>query len=301
MSVANRLKPNQPRKSLRTFPVSSNGSKGANGSTDEVCPTSYCRWKSLLGRMLALILLVPMLPVIGLLVLLVRLTSRGPGIYRQTRVGKDGRSFTMYKIRTMRLDAETNGAVWADLHDDRNTSLGNMLRKLHLDEFPQLFNVLKGEMVLVGPRPERPEFVHVLAEEIPEYLQRLSVHPGITGLAQINLPPDTDLESVRRKLVLDLEYIETAGFWLDVRILAYTFMRISRVSARIAVRTTKTARQVAPAKQTQRPIVQADLPRLAVISPHGNGANGRNGHRTVGKEPTHLKLQSDQPVADTPS
>ncbi len=298
MSVANRLKPNQPRKVPRTFPVSSNGSQGTNESTNEVCPTFYCRWKSLLGRMLALILLVPVLPVIGLLVLLVRLTSRGPGIYRQTRVGKDGRSFTMYKIRTMRLDAEANGAVWADLHDDRNTSLGNLLRKLHLDEFPQLLNVLKGEMALVGPRPERPEFVHLLAEQIPGYLQRLSVHPGITGLAQVNLPPDTDLESVRRKLVLDLEYIETADLWLDVRILAYTFMRISRVSARIAVRTTKLARQVAPPKQTQRPIAQADLPRLAVISPHGNAANG---HRTVGKEPTHLKLQSDQPVADTPS
>ena len=300
MSVVNRLKPKQPRKTLRAFAAWPNGSEGNSGSTHEVHPTSYCRWKSWLGRILALILLVPTLPVIGLLVLLVRSTSRGPAIYRQARVGKDGRSFIMYKIRTMQLDAEANGAMWAKLRDDRTTFVGNVLRKLHLDEFPQLLNVLKGEMALIGPRPERPEFVHVLAEEIPGYLQRLSVRPGITGLAQINLPPDTDLQSVRQKLVLDLEYIETASLWMDVRILAYTFLRISRVSGRIAVRLTKVARHVAPSKLSQHAIAEAAPPSLVIISPHGNGDNGGNGHGAVGKGPIHLKCQPDKAVADKP-
>ena len=130
--------------------------------------------------------------------LLVRLTSRGPGIYKQARVGKDGRKFMMYKIRTMRQDAEAaSGPMWTQAHDPRVTFLGRVLRKLHLDELPQLFNVLKGEMSLVGPRPERPEFVRVLAEAIPGYRNRLAVRPGVTGLAQVNLPPDTDIASVR--------------------------------------------------------------------------------------------------------
>jgi len=106
------------------------------------------------------------------------------------------------------------------------TRLGYWLRHLHLDELPQLFNVVRGEMSLVGPRPERPEFVAVLADQIPGYLNRIAVQPGITGLAQINLPPDTDLDSVRRKLVLDCEYIRTAGLLLDFRILACTLLRV---------------------------------------------------------------------------
>jgi lipopolysaccharide/colanic/teichoic acid biosynthesis glycosyltransferase len=147
-------------------------------------------------------------PLIGILILLVRCTSRGPGIYSQVRVGKDGLIFTMYKLRSMRCDAEAQtGAVWAGVkHDPRMTYVGYWLRRLHLDELPQLVNVVYGHMSLVGPRPERPEFVELLAEEVPGYLDRLMVKPGITGLAQINLPPDTDLDSVRRKLVLDREY-----------------------------------------------------------------------------------------------
>ncbi len=164
-------------------------------------PAWYFRWKDPLDRCAAVMLLVPGLPLIACLAVLVRLTSKGPGIYRQARVGKDGRRFMMYKIRTMRLDAETeSGPVWTQPQDPRMTSLGRLLRKLHLDELPQLFNVLKGEMSLVGPRPERPEFVCVLAEAVPGYRNRLAVRPGITGLAQINLPPDTDLVSVQRKI-----------------------------------------------------------------------------------------------------
>ena len=204
---------------------------------NDVIPGPYFRWKGIIGRVLAVALLIPGLPIIGLLVLLVRLTSRGPGIHRQTRVGKDGRTFTMYKIRTMTRDAETEtGAVWTRANDMRVTPVGKVLRKLHLDEFPQLFNVLRGDMCLIGPRPERPEFVDVLTRQIPGYTNRLAVTPGVTGLAQINLPPDTDLESVRRKLALDLEYIKRASPLLDIRVLLYTSVRMLGVPGGCAIR-----------------------------------------------------------------
>ena len=200
----------------------------------------YFRIKYSFGRVLAALLLIPALPVIGLLILIVRLTSRGPGIYRQVRVGAGGRGYVMYKIRTMRHDAESgSGPVWAAPNDARTTGLGQFLRKVHLDEFPQLLNVIKGEMALIGPRPERPEFTQLLARQLPGYLDRLQVRPGITGLAQINLPPDTDLDSVRRKLVLDLEYIRQAGAWLDLQILACTALRLVGCSGQRASRLTR--------------------------------------------------------------
>jgi lipopolysaccharide/colanic/teichoic acid biosynthesis glycosyltransferase len=198
----------------------------------DLIPSSYFRWKGILDRTLAGLLLVPGLPIVGLLALLVRLTSPGPGILRQVRVGKDGRRFAMYKVRTMRSDAEAlTGTVWAKPMDPRVTGLGRVLRRFHLDEFPQLFNVVRGDMALIGPRPERPEFVQILSRQIPGYLNRLAVRPGITGLAQLNLPPDTDLESVSRKLVLDLEYVDRAGLWLDARLLLCTFARLFKLPA----------------------------------------------------------------------
>jgi lipopolysaccharide/colanic/teichoic acid biosynthesis glycosyltransferase len=188
----------------------------------------FFRAKEALDRAWGLLLLVPALPVIGLLIVVIRLSSRGPGIYHQVRVGKGGKIFTMYKLRSMRSDAEAkSGPTWsASGADPRVTRLGFWLRRLHLDELPQLLNVVRGEMALVGPRPERPEFVKVLAEQIPGYRDRLAVLPGITGLAQINLPPDSDLDSVRRKQVVDLDYIQSAGFWLDARILFCTLLRM---------------------------------------------------------------------------
>ncbi len=194
---------------------------------------AYFQWKTILDRFLAAILLVPCLPIMGLAILLVKLTSKGPGIYRQTRVGIDGQTFTMFKIRSMRQDAEaTSGAVWCQSGDPRVTRLGRVLRKLHLDELPQLFNVLAGEMSLIGPRPERPEFTSELADRIPSYLERLNVRPGVTGLAQINLPADTDFESVRRKLALDLAYIREGSLWLDTRILLCTCLRLVGMNGR---------------------------------------------------------------------
>jgi lipopolysaccharide/colanic/teichoic acid biosynthesis glycosyltransferase len=206
-------------------------------ATYAVTPARYFRWKNAVDRAVAALLLVPGLPIIGLLVLLVRLTSRGPGLYRQLRVGKDGRLFHMYKIRTMGCDAEAStGPVWTTRNDPRVTRVGRVLRKLHLDEFPQLLNVVKGEMALVGPRPERPEFVRVLGRQIPAYMNRLAVRPGITGLAQINLPPDSDVTSVHRKVILDLEYIERAGLFIDARMFLCTFVRLLGIPGELVMR-----------------------------------------------------------------
>jgi lipopolysaccharide/colanic/teichoic acid biosynthesis glycosyltransferase len=196
-------------------------------SRPPVVAASYFRWKHIPDRVLAALLLLPAAPVLLLLVVVVRLTSPGPGIYRQTRVGRGGKNFTMYKIRTMRHDAEARtGPTWATNNDPRLTRVGHFIRSIHLDELPQLLNVVRGDMDLVGPRPERPEFTQVLAREVDGYLDRLVVRPGVTGLAQINLPPDTDLDSVRRKLVLDIDYIHTANAGLDLRILCWTALRI---------------------------------------------------------------------------
>ncbi len=201
---------------------------GGNAATQRLA--GYFRWKTALDVGMAALLLIPAGAMIAILVLLVRATSKGPGIYQQIRVGKDGRHFMMYKVRTMRVDAEAaSGPVWTQPNDRRVTFLGEILRKLHLDELPQIFNVLKGEMSFVGPRPERPEFVRVLGEAVPQYRDRLAVRPGITGLAQINLPPDSDLLSVRRKLALDLDYIERANLWLDARLFVCTALRVVKM------------------------------------------------------------------------
>ncbi len=193
----------------------------------ETVAEKHFRWMGLLNQLGAAVLLVPGIPVIVLLVFLVRLTSYGPGIYRQRRVGRNGRTFTLLKIRTMIHDAEAlTGPVWTAPNDPRITKLGKLLRAVHLDELPQLLNVLLGQMALIGPRPERPEFTEYLAREVPGYMKRYAVPPGITGLAQINLPPDTDVDSVRRKLVLDLEYIATADWRMELKILVCTAVRL---------------------------------------------------------------------------
>jgi lipopolysaccharide/colanic/teichoic acid biosynthesis glycosyltransferase len=129
----------------------------------------------------------------------------------------------MYKIRSMTVDAESaKGAKWTARHDARITLIGKIMRPLHIDELPQILNVLRGEMTVIGPRPERPEFVEKLSAEIPGYSYRTLVLPGLTGYAQLNLPADTGLGDVRHKLVLDLEYIEQASFLFDLRLLLGT-------------------------------------------------------------------------------
>jgi len=197
-------------------------------AADEVEPSRYFRWHGVPNRLLGALLLILAAPVILLALVAVMITSPGSPIYRQKRVGRGGRIFTINKIRTMRIDAEARtGPVWTTCsRDPRITPVGRFLRATHLDELPQLINVVAGEMALVGPRPERPEFAEALADEIPGYLNRLNVLPGVTGLAQVNLPPDSDFDSVRRKLVLDLRYITHATFGLDVRLCLATGARL---------------------------------------------------------------------------
>ncbi len=193
-----------------------------------VVPATYFSRYRIWNRFAGGLLLLIVLPIIAISIVLVWLTSRGSAIYRQQRIGRRGKEFTLYKIRSMRIDAESRtGAVWTTCsRDPRITPVGRFLRLTHLDELPQLWNVVRGEMALVGPRPERPEFTTHLAEAIPQYYDRLAVLPGITGLAQLNLPPDTDLDSVRRKLKLDIEYIERGSFWLDVGLIVCTALTV---------------------------------------------------------------------------
>jgi lipopolysaccharide/colanic/teichoic acid biosynthesis glycosyltransferase len=181
---------------------------------------------------LALGLLILSAPVLLATVALIRLTSHGPALFKQTRVGLGGRIFTIYKLRTMRHDCERHsGPRWSLPGDPRVTFLGRILRRTHLDELPQLWNVLRGEMSLVGPRPERPEFVGMLDRELPLYSLRLKVRPGLTGLAQVQLPPDSDLASVRRKLACDVYYVRHGSGWLDARILAGTALHLAHLPA----------------------------------------------------------------------
>lgn len=207
--------------------------------------SNYFALKAWPTRIIGLVLLVLAAPAILLLLLIVRATSSGPGLYRQTRIGRHGKEFRMFKIRTMYQDAESvSGPTWCKPGDTRITPIGRILRLLHLDELPQLINIVNGEMDLIGPRPERPAFVETLSREIPNYRDRLEVLPGVTGLAQINLPPDETLNCVRKKLVLDRDYIRHANISLDMRILACTCLRMLGIRHGRAVRWLRLERQV---------------------------------------------------------
>lgn len=216
--------------------------------------------KRSLDIVVSFIMLILLSPLLLFLVVLVKLTSPGPAIFKQTRVGLnlrnkaksdrrqeqielleldlssdrrvsgsdrrdetgDGMPFTLYKFRTMAVDAEKNGAQFAVQGDPRVTRLGRFMRKTRLDELPQLWNVLKGEMTLVGPRPERPEFIEGLSKEIPNYINRLGLKPGLTGVAQIVNGYDNNIEGFRRKVSLDLMYLQNCCFWNDMKILFRT-------------------------------------------------------------------------------
>ncbi|MBK5290406.1 MAG: exopolysaccharide biosynthesis polyprenyl glycosylphosphotransferase [Acidobacteriia bacterium] len=180
---------------------------------------------------IALVGLAATAPIMIVVAVLVKLTSSGPVLYRQKRVGRNGAIFTVFKFRSMRSDAEAEtGAVWAQRDDPRVTMLGKWLRMLRLDEMPQLFNVLRGEMSVVGPRPERPEFVATLSEKIPFYRQRHYIKPGITGWAQINHKYGDTLEDAVTKLEYDLYYIKNLSPALDFYVLFHTLkvMLLSR-------------------------------------------------------------------------
>ncbi len=175
----------------------------------------------------ALAMLVLSAPLILVEVALVKLTSPGPALYWQTRLGYRGRPFRICKIRSMAHNCERlTGPQWSTAGDPRVTSVGRILRRLHIDELLQLWNVLKGDMSLIGPRPERPEICASLDRVIPHYRARLLVRPGLGGLAQAQLPPDTDLASVRLKLAYDLYYVQHVGLGLDLRLMLATFFYV---------------------------------------------------------------------------
>ncbi len=185
-------------------------------------------WRLVLKRIVdffgALVLVTLLSPAMAMVAVLVKLTSPGPILFGQERMGRFGRLFRIYKFRTMVRDAEAkSGPVWASpVNDPRLTRIGGFLRKSHLDELPQLFNVIAGDMSLVGPRPERPCFVGQLSQVIPAYDQRLFVKPGMTGLAQVHYRYDQTVADVKRKLRFDLLYVKRMCLMLDVRILAWT-------------------------------------------------------------------------------
>ncbi|MCM8796179.1 MAG: sugar transferase, partial [Candidatus Omnitrophica bacterium] len=183
----------------------------------------YRGFKRVFDLILSIVILIFTLPFMLIIGLLIKLTSEGPILYKQERIGLYGRPFILYKFRTMYKDAEESGPLWATENDSRITPLGRMLRKTRLDELPQLINVIKNDMSLVGPRPERMCFVETLKKEIPFYLERLTVKPGITGWAQITFPYADSIESSREKFIHDLFYIKNMSLLLDLFILLKTF------------------------------------------------------------------------------
>jgi lipopolysaccharide/colanic/teichoic acid biosynthesis glycosyltransferase len=228
--IAGRFSPALPRARSVPLRVLRSKSQGPSAPWVHLC----------LNLLLALLALVLAFPVLLVIAVLVKLSSRGPVLYTQERVGLDrrrrrgpenhrrgrdlgGEPFTIYKFRTMRVDAEReSGAVWAAQDDPRVTPVGRLLRQYRLDELPQLLNVLRGEMNIVGPRPERPAIFAELRSHITEYPLRQRAKPGITGLAQINHHYDRSVDDVRTKVQYDLEYIRRRSLWEDLRIMLRT-------------------------------------------------------------------------------
>ena len=179
--------------------------------------------RDLIHRLLAFIGLILSIPIAIFTAILIKLESRGPVFYRQERIGKNGRVFEVIKFRSMKVDAEASGRpIWAKVNDDRVTMVGKVIRKVRIDEIPQFWNILKGEMKFVGPRPERPHFVGQLALEIPYYEHRHLVAPGLTGWAQIKYPYGASVEDARHKLEYDLYYIKNQTLKLDLLIVLQT-------------------------------------------------------------------------------
>ena len=178
--------------------------------------------RNLVHRLVALIGAILSLPIVVVTAILIKLDSKGPVFYRQERVGVHGKPFTLVKFRSMRVDAEEAGPVWASKDDDRATRLGRIIRKIRVDEIPQFWNILKGEMNFVGPRPERQHFVDQLAREIPYYEQRHLIPPGLTGWAQIKYAYGASIEDARQKLQYDLYYVKNQSLILDAIVLFET-------------------------------------------------------------------------------
>lgn len=193
----------------------------------DIMPQIMPVWEQKIKRVLdicsAIIILILSFPISLLTIIMIKLESPGPALFKQERSGLDNEPFMMYKFRSMRNDAEKKtGPVWAQKNDPRVTKVGKFIRKVRIDEIPQMINVLKGEMSLVGPRPERPFFVEQFAQEIPLYKKRLNVRPGVTGWAQVKHKYDESVEDVKVKLKYDLFYIENMSLRLDIKIIIRT-------------------------------------------------------------------------------
>jgi sugar transferase (PEP-CTERM system associated) len=182
--------------------------------------------RSAMHRIIALVGATLSLPIAIFTTILIKLESRGPILYKQERVGKNGRPFRLMKFRSMRTDAEKDGPVWAKTDDERMTRVGRIIRKIRVDEIPQFWNILRGDMNFVGPRPERPHFVAQLAQEIPYYEQRHLIAPGLTGWAQINYPYGASIEDAKQKLQYDLYYLKNQNLALDATIMFETIKTI---------------------------------------------------------------------------
>jgi len=168
---------------------------------------------------MSLVSLVVGFPIVMVAAIAIKIEDGGPILYSHERLGKGGKRFTIYKMRSMRVNAEANGVQWADAEDDRITKVGRFMRKTRIDEIPQLCNILVGHMKIIGPRPERPELAEEFYQELPEFENRLAVGPGLTGLAQVSGGYDL---TPAEKLALDVEYIENRGLWMDLKILFKT-------------------------------------------------------------------------------
>ncbi len=196
----------------------------------EISPQLMAPWEQFVKRLIDLavsgIVLFVGLPIWLIVGAAIKLETPGPVFYRQERVGRDGHRFEMIKFRSMKQDAERHGARWASKKDPRVTKVGRLIRQLHLDEIPQMINVLKGEMSIIGPRPERPVFVEKLSKEIPLYSRRLKVRPGVTGWAQVKQRYDETIEDVRKKVNYDLFYIENMSLRMDFKIILYTVFHV---------------------------------------------------------------------------
>ena len=182
----------------------------------------YDMEKRVIDVALSLFLIILFSPLFILFYILITVTSKGSAIYRQTRVGKGGVSFTLYKFRSMRIDAEKDGPVWWKKDDDRTTRVGAFLRRTHFDEIPQLWNILKGDMSFVGPRPERPEFAATLQASLPHYLVRQTILPGLTGWAQIKFRYASTVVDWQEKLEYDLYYVSKRNLFMDIEVTAKT-------------------------------------------------------------------------------
>jgi lipopolysaccharide/colanic/teichoic acid biosynthesis glycosyltransferase len=199
---------------------------GLTGLTVHMARRHFEMAKEVVDVVLSAVALILAAPVLLVCAAMIKLSDRGPVFYVQTRLGRNGRPFRMVKLRTMYQDAESrSGAQWAQDKDPRVIPLCRWMRKSHVDELPQLINVIRGEMSLVGPRPERPEIMQDLEAHYPNIRERLAVRPGITGLAQIRAGYDTTVENFKHKLSADLEYIRTRCWRLELKILAMTFSK----------------------------------------------------------------------------